>query len=540
MKQINIIITGLLMIAVNAGCKKDIKEAFNPDRYFAPGRISVTPGETEIKLEWNASLYTSGKGVNYTVEVSQDSLFQSPPALSEVIDSTMITLTDSDLQIKQKYFARIKANASDGTDESKWEYSESFIITGEQIILPINDIELKDKSVMLRWRITPGITKIVVTPGNGTPIEIPISADESNAGEKLVTGLIPETPYTAEIFQGTLSKGIITFTTKELSLYTIILSPGDDLAAAVEGAADADVIGLTAGAYDLSAAAVTVLKKTISIVSVSGNPADTKVFYKEFSLKGTGAGITFRGLELDAKNVGGSYLVNLLGESAAGDPTTFTSITIHNCIVRNTGRAMIRGSQAGNRAHKIDFIRVEGSVIEDADGDYALMEIQKLEFNRIDVLNSTFNRVSNNLIRFDTNIGNPAPEVLFDQVTINAFGNNGRRPLFDFNSPANIVIRNSIIANSKFESARYPAPVSINASLFRVGNGATILVENSRKYNLLNSADPAAELTMAGVTIAEATLPWTHASTDLSLPAGSPLLTASTSGGPIGDPRWAN
>lgn len=538
MKKITIIITGLIIVFFSFSCKKKIKEEFNPDRFFAPGRISVAAGETEAKLEWGASLYSEGKAPEYTVEVSTDSLFQSTAAFSTVIDLTSLTLTDNDLQIKQKYFARVKTNARDAIADSKWEYSPSFLITGEQIFFPITDIALKDKSVLLTWRITPGLTKIVITPDGAPAVEHTIASDESDAGEKLITGLTPETNYTAEIFQNALSKGIITFTTKELSLYTVVLSPGDDLATAVTNAADGDVIGLNAGVYDVSSAAVTVLKKTISIVSVSGDPTDTKVLFREFSLRGTGAGITLSGLEFDANKVAGTYLINLLGESASGDAATFTSITIKNSIVRHIGRAMIRGSQAGNRVHKIDFIKVEGCLIVDCDGDYALMEIQKLEFNRIDILRSTFNRISNNLIRYDTNIGSPAPEVLFDQVTVNAFGNNGRRALFDFNTPANIVVRNSIIANSRDTSAMYPTP-AISADLFRAGNGATIMFENSRKFNLLNTAGTA-DLNTPGVTIQEVTLPWMHTSIDLSLPAGSPLLTASTSGGPIGDPRWAN
>jgi hypothetical protein len=34
-------------------------------------------------------------------------------------------------------------------------------------------------------------------------------------------------------------------------------------------------------------------------------------------------------------------------------------------------------------------------------------------------------------------------------------------------------------------------------------------------------------------------LGWTNATTDFTLPAASPLKTASTTNGPIGDPRWA-
>src|SRR5690606_33018063 len=156
-------------------------------------------------------------------------------------------------------------------------------------------------------------------------------------------------------------------------------------------------------------------------------------------------------------------------------------------------------------------------------------------------INSTINRVSNNILRYDSNIGAPAAEILFDHVTVNAFGNAGRRPLFDINTPANVTIKNSIIANSVWASDRYKTP-AVHADLFRAGNGASVTIQNTNLYNLMNTAVPPAPLIIPAATqtnVLSENLPWTHdtATKDLVIPAGSPLQTASSDAGPIGDLR---
>ena len=93
--------------------------------------------------------------------------------------------------------------------------------------------------MILKWRITPGITKIVITPEGGAAVDSTVSAAEVAAGAKTFKGLTPETKYKAEIFAGTKPMGFIEFTTKELSLYTVTLTPGQSLFDAVNAAANA-------------------------------------------------------------------------------------------------------------------------------------------------------------------------------------------------------------------------------------------------------------------------------------------------------------
>ncbi|MFC3197862.1 hypothetical protein ACFOET_09580 [Parapedobacter deserti] len=553
MKQLKIMkLAGRFFIVMMllAACKEqdELFKEFRPDRMFMPaGEISAESGETEVKLTWKEALNTDA-APTYTVEIAKDSLFSEAALLTLQTDTTGIVLTDEQLEVREKYFARVRTNETVGIPASKWLHSNGFNIRGKQLFMPPNEqTDLKDTWVILKWRYDETVTQVVISEfesieGPGRPVQHIDLDEEAVANATLTVGsLKPQTNYGAILMAGNTQVGDITFTTQEPSMFTIEITPDDDLKAVVEEASDQDVIGLHPGTYVATEAVTTLMKKQVSLVSVSGNPAETIIHTRGFDLRGDGAGIVLRDVTLDMLAVDGTYLIDLKGETSDGGAAHFSSITIAGCVVQRVGRALIRGSRAGNREHQIDFIRVENSILQDNDTDYALFEIQKLGMNQFEVINSTINRVSNNMLRYDTNIGQPAASIVFDQVTINAFGSNNRRPLFDINTPANIVVRNSVLANSKWASVRYPSP-TVHNELLRSGNGATARFEYVNLHNLMNSAQPPDELSLPSSVeqqgVLRTSLPWGYGTDNFAFPAGSPLLTASGSAGPIGDPRW--
>src|SRR5215208_5544318 len=124
---------GLVLILAGAfsfsSCKKETKEEFNPSRYFAPGRINITTEETKATLTWDASLFSTGQNLQYTVELAKDSSFQTI-VTSKVVGIPTAVFTDSILSPRQNYVARVKANANGSTADSKWEISPRFAISG--------------------------------------------------------------------------------------------------------------------------------------------------------------------------------------------------------------------------------------------------------------------------------------------------------------------------------------------------------------------------------------------------------------------------
>lgn len=541
-----------LLVLFALSCEKKIEQEFVPERMFMPGDIVATNGETSVKLQWRNSLFTETIPESYTVQIAKDSLFAGAIDHTVETDTNAITITDAVLTVKQKYFARVKANALGSSAESKWVNSSGFLITGEQIFLAINDAELKDKSVVLKWRVTPGITKIVLTPDGGAAADHTVAAGEATAGSKLITGLTPKTKYKAEIFAGTLPKGLINFETKELSLYTVRLSPGQSLFDAVTAAANNDVIGLEPGTYDIKDGAgvfanLAILQKTISIVSVSNDPTNTKVNFREITLRGTGAGVTLKGIEFDgapstAAGQQALYFLNLTGATTDDGASTFTDIIVENCIVHDMGNDFLRGNRAANNAHKINSVKVKSSRLYNSamiNNNYTFLQINKLEFQAIEFTNSTLYNLGRGLIDWDANITVPGtPYILIDQCTINNLGLAGLdNSLLDLNANAiSVTIRNSIIGNIP-----YPGQ-TVGNNLMR-GANSTVTVTHTNYFKFSNGAATPIALTfpatVALVNTKTIDLGWISTTTDFSLPAGHELRTSGTSGGAVGDPRWA-
>lgn len=529
-----------------SGCTKTEEEPVLP-RQFKPGDFTIQAGETQARLQWGASQFAA-PGTKYRLEVSTDTNFAAAAPISVELEENVYVLTEADLEVEVKYFARVKANAINTTDESGWVHSNGFMITGEQIFFPILDAELKDKSVTLRWRPTNGLTRIALTPDGGAVQNITLDAADNTAALKLITGLTAETNYTAAIYAGNVRKGIISFTTKEPSIYTTVLTPADNLVDAVAAAADGDMIGLEPGTYecvDATSAYVNLVieQKSITIASVSGNPADTKVNYKEITLKGTGAGVKLLGISFDglAAGSGSLYFLNLVGMNSDSEASDFRSIEVNNCVVSNMGNCFFRGNRAANNAHKLDTMRILNSVIKDSRylSAYTFFTMDKLEFESLELVNSTFHRLGRAFIGYSTNITVPlSPRILIDQCTINSFGRDGRNNFFiDMNAnQCNLTISNSIIANT-------PMPgQTTGTSLIRGGN-AVATMSFSNYFNLSDGAVTPTDLSWPALVtqqnVSMENLGWNNDTDDFTLPGASPLRTAGSSGGPIGDPRWA-
>src|SRR5665213_4568727 len=101
------IFVGLLVTVVVYSCQKKPIEQFVPNRMFTPTAISITSGDTSVTISWPASLFSSGSGVNYTLQISVDSSFLGAPLLSLIVDSTARIITDDSLMDRTKYFARV-------------------------------------------------------------------------------------------------------------------------------------------------------------------------------------------------------------------------------------------------------------------------------------------------------------------------------------------------------------------------------------------------------------------------------------------------
>jgi hypothetical protein len=185
-------------------------------REFTPTKITTVNGQTQATISWSSSLFSEST-VTYAVELSKDLSFS-------VIEYSLTTtgleaiITNKDIKIKQDHYARVKAKGETESGDSKWLASGVFRITGEQIFLPVTEADLAYNAATVKWTVGGTVTTLTVTPKDGQTTEFILSDDEKTAGAKAITGLLPGKIYTAEIFNGTTSRGTVTFTTFSLTV----------------------------------------------------------------------------------------------------------------------------------------------------------------------------------------------------------------------------------------------------------------------------------------------------------------------------------
>jgi hypothetical protein len=529
----------LLMVAAISSCKKEEDVPTEPARIFKPSDVKITAGETSAKLTWTVPLMSTGKTFKYSIDFSTDSLFTTVNYTTSA-DTAGVTVTEENLAVRTKYYARVKANATESQPESKYIRSGAFQLTGIQLFAAVRDNEIKENNITLRYTPTVGLTSIVLTPATGTATTVTLSTTDASAGLKAIAGLTAGTKYMAELFAGTKSKGILTFTTLAPTTYTIKLNPGDDLATAITNATNGAVIGLNPGTYTLSATSF-ITQKTITIKSTSGNPTDTKVNYKEIDLEGTGAGVTLSGIEFDGTSLNAAYFLNFIGLPTAGAAAIFTNVIVDNCIVHAANTSFLRGSRgtiAGDQ--KISGITVNNSIIYDfgvnSSAAYYTFHLDNLEFKTLTVTKSTFYNSGAGLVLASKTILAAIPVVNFSNCTINGFGGSGKYALLDAaTNPINFSIQNSIFANTP-KSGTVLAP-----AVRSTGTGSSVKISNSNYFNLSSALTGGTPLTFLAATMTSnqsVNTGWTATTTDFTLAVGSPLRSAGSTGGPIGDPRW--
>ncbi len=347
-------------------CNKDPEvEEVNLPRLFTPTGLQLTVGQTEVRIQWNPTLFSENKDVQYTIEISKDSTFPAAPDYTKTTDSTFVIFTYADIAVRQRYFARVKANASGSSTESNWFVSPPFTMTGEQIFtVPVPEADIIDKAVILRWTTTPGVTKIVITPPGGSPLDVIISAADNTAGFKLIGNLLPVTTYSAEIFAGTRSKGLLSFTTKAtiaganvIDLRGITGRPSV-LADTIPIIPSGSIVVLKRGlTYDFTS--TTSLNKSLTILSGPDFISDLASIFMgaNFNLTAGAAidSLVFKDVNMYSDNYAGKYIFNInqvgtIGKvkfenvrghrfrgffrmQTGGAGTKVTDLIIDNCII---------------------------------------------------------------------------------------------------------------------------------------------------------------------------------------------------------------
>jgi hypothetical protein len=526
-------IATVFFLLLTIACQKDDSNEFTLTRNFSPSSIASTNGETQVILTWTPSLFTTEGNVEYAVEVF-DPTNPDAPVFTTTTTNDSIIVTDEALTIKKDYYARVKAVGNDKTADSNWKESTVFRITGEQFLLPVPSEDVSDVGVILRWRVSPTLTRIVITPtAGGAPIEVTLGASDLTAVQKTVMGLTQNKGYTAEIFQGTKTKGIIQFTTKAsitgntIDLTSTTGNPGI-LLTTLASAPSGSVIILRRGEfYNIGTAfsfskSVTIrtglgfgnnlatLRMT-TFMNLTASTAIDSIVFKDLIIKGARA-------NRDSYN--NDYIIN---SSAVG--ATVNKIRLDNCVVKIL-RGVIRGQAAG-AGTKIANYFVNNCVL-DSIRDFAVAAASGTSaFANIKITNSTIYKARK--VISHAVAGNAG--LWIENCTLNEIPSGTAvattNYTIDFGTFAAgpVTIKNSIFGKVWDETA-----AGTLASEFRAANGTALVISNS-----YTTSDHAASSTLPGFTGIGAS---TSLFTD---PAnGNFKIKDATFAGKssAGDPRW--
>jgi hypothetical protein len=487
---------GQLMIAAViafglAACEEEVDPSdFTLSRNFSVSTITAAQAETKVTLSWPAALFTTPGSVSYHVAISDSPGSFSNPTYEKTTTELNLVVTDDALAVRKDYFAQITTIGAEGTSDSKATVFGPFRITGEQFLFPVTTDKVIDTAVKLDWKISADLTKLVLTPPGGAPVEFTLTAAEKAAGTKQINGLTGATAYTAEIYAGTKNKGIIQFTTKaglvgniiDLRNISVVTKP-NILTDTLPDISSGSIVLLKRGLqYGISSTANFNFNKSVTIQSgmdfgtdlaslrmsaafnvVAGSVIDSIVF-KDLNIKG---GRPNRG-SYDA-----DYIMN------ANAAATISKVRLENCNV-NILRGVFRGQAAGAGV-KYGSYFINNCKI-DSIKDFAVAAANNTSaFATIRITNSTFYRIRKLIIHAVA--GNNS--VTLDNVTIyEAPGGAALATtnyMMDFgsnNSAGGIAIRNTIFGKTWDETG-----AGTLSSGIRAGSSTAINSTNSYATN---------------------------------------------------------
>ena len=348
------IIFGLATLALT-GCSEPADEitSIEYSRNFSPTSFEAkVRNRTNVELTW-----TLGEGVTeYNLEVYEnDNLtFTGTPVRTYTVKPAQVPFTVTYLNGETDYSFRVQATTEgDPSRDSKWSTAHVKTDT-EQIFQPVDEADIEPTAVTLRWAAGQEAATITLNPGN---IVYNVTAADIAAGAAHVTGLTPETTYTAVLKRADgRTRGTVKFTSGVVLEPTdILVKTGSDLATAIANAPAGYRLVIEPGTYPLASGEKTSggtlkISKDITLkgLKLNDHPVIIGRFQVEANLKvnqitldgtGTDGGQAFDYTadgNIDYLTVEKSEIQNFTkGFFYLNKATLINKITIEDCIISN-------------------------------------------------------------------------------------------------------------------------------------------------------------------------------------------------------------
>ncbi|MET3027646.1 DUF5123 domain-containing protein [Flavobacterium sp. UW10123] len=369
----------LLALAVSSceSYNEAVIDSLDVNRTFSPVGISaVVRNKTTVELNW----MVKEDADHYIVEISADD-----PNFSTIYKTLNVAPTELPVQIALEgetvYSFRVKAISATGLEDSKWSLATATTLAPE-LFLPIQDGDIEAKQATLRWTPNNSVAQIVLNPGALTHT---LTATEKTEGIAIITGLSPETAYTAELVNGTKKSGKTIFTTGIDIGTGILVKAEDDLNAKINEAPSGSILVLMPGDYTVFTGEI-LLNKSITLRGLRSY--DKPKLHVKFTLNAGTSNLSLIDLDLEGTAVGDSNFITLSGAS-----TSYGDILISGCNVHDYLRALVYGNAS---AAKLNSFTVDNSIVKNvntnAQADF--IDFRNTYVANVVVKNSTFDTCS--------------------------------------------------------------------------------------------------------------------------------------------------
>jgi hypothetical protein len=422
------ILLGVSSLLLLSACEDKIPpviEELDFSRAFTPvGLTAQISNVTTVTLNWTEQKNTD----HYVLEIYEGITFAASSLLNTAdIDaaetSYSYVLPAGDTQ----FSARLKSVSSlDGVDESKWATIE-FKSAPENLFTGYTSMMTGLGECIVRWKPGAAATALAFNDG-GSEVSHPLTAGEIAAGEATVTGLA-NAAYEIKLMNGTFIRGRVNLVIEG----DLLLPAGGDLAAAIAAMAPGGVLVLTNG-EDYPLVETDTIRSSIKIRGLL--PDNLPTIYLM-----TGGGnhifdvdplMTFSDYVI-FENVDISCYYDDAGTSrhrgvfdVEGSAVSLGSLIFNNCIVRNSGRSVVRlrGNDGGQIINNVEF---NGCVMYDFawDSHYGMLNPNASTASMVNIkfINSTVYNIRGGIINYGSGVGCESVIVdncTFDQIAMDA------------------------------------------------------------------------------------------------------------------------
>jgi len=407
------LITALLLAFAFSGCEsynEALLDGLGNTREFSPiGLTAVIRNQTAVELNWT----TQENVDHYVVEFSaDDEKFTTIYKTVEVKASQLPVRVQ--LEGETVYSIRVKS-VTPGLADSKWNITTASTLS-EQIFLPVQPGDIEAKQATLRWAPNSTVTHLFLSPGS---ISRMITPAEKVSGVAIVTGLTPETNYTATLFNSSKKRGVQTFTTGIDIGTGILVTPTDNIFQKITDAPSGSILVFMPGDYTAQTGTIAV-NKTLTLRGLkTDNKSKLKVnFTLGNNPLNTSEVVSLSLIDLDLDGAGLTSGAITIGAAAA---TQLGDILISNSYVHDFPSQLMYG----NAFAKVKSFSIDNSTIKNINtvGPADFIDFRTTYVANVSLTKSTFNNcTSRDFIRLDaaatlSNTG-LASNVLIDACTI--------------------------------------------------------------------------------------------------------------------------